>query len=413
MPPTELDIARVVEGTVTVPCFLENDGCAVGAGFNRGADGLPAQKPGNEYTAFFRCVIPRDLPAGGGGALIYGHGLLGNPLDSERLRPGQLRTLAHERGFTVCGTYWSGLSAHRRGHRPGGAPRSRDLSKFGASSTGSSRGCSTTSSSAARWSPRTACSTRLPVVRGRFDATGRLFYDGNSQGGIEGGALTAVAPDFDRAVLGVPGMNYSTLLQRSVDFDAVPRPARRRLREAAGPRADLLAAGEPVGPRRGERLRAAHDGRPAAEHAARTRCCCTSHSATTRWRPSPPTSRRARSARACGPSSIRAAAPTWSRSTGSRADGVPVRGLGARRVRRGPAHAGEPAGHAGARRRRTCRRRRARTRTSSRAARRGARDEGPVPAHRRPPRRRRRAAAASATPTATRRGLSVPLRPHH
>jgi hypothetical protein len=47
---------------------------------------------------------------------------------------------------------------------------------------------------------------------------GRAYYDGNSQGGIEGGALTAVAPDFDRAVLGVPGMNYSTLLQRSVDF---------------------------------------------------------------------------------------------------------------------------------------------------------------------------------------------------
>ena len=49
--------------------------------------------------------------------------------------------------------------------------------------------------------------------------TTRLFFDGNSQGGIMGGALTAVAPDFDRAALGVPGMNYSTLLQRSVDFD--------------------------------------------------------------------------------------------------------------------------------------------------------------------------------------------------
>ena len=38
-----------------------------------------------------------------------------------------------------------------------------------------------------------------------------------------GGALTALAPDFDRAVLGVPGMNYSTLLRRSVDFDALRR----------------------------------------------------------------------------------------------------------------------------------------------------------------------------------------------
>src|SRR5439155_2332078 len=49
--------------------------------------------------------------------------------------------------------------------------------------------------------------------------TRRLFYDGNSQGGIMGGSLTALAPDFNRAVLGVPGMNYSILLQRSVDFE--------------------------------------------------------------------------------------------------------------------------------------------------------------------------------------------------
>jgi hypothetical protein len=47
----------------------------------------------------------------------------------------------------------------------------------------------------------------------------RLFFAGGSQGGIIGGSLTAVAPDFNRAYLGVPGMNYSTLLQRSVDFD--------------------------------------------------------------------------------------------------------------------------------------------------------------------------------------------------
>ena len=46
-----------------------------------------------------------------------------------------------------------------------------------------------------------------------------MVYDGNSQGGIMGGSLAALAPDFDRAVLGVPAMNYSTLLRRSVDFD--------------------------------------------------------------------------------------------------------------------------------------------------------------------------------------------------
>jgi hypothetical protein len=49
--------------------------------------------------------------------------------------------------------------------------------------------------------------------------TSELFYDGNSQGGIMGGAVTAVAQDWTRAVLGVPAMNYSTLLQRSTDWD--------------------------------------------------------------------------------------------------------------------------------------------------------------------------------------------------
>ena len=49
--------------------------------------------------------------------------------------------------------------------------------------------------------------------------TSHLYYDGNSQGGIMGGMTTAVAPDFQRAVLGVSGMNYGNLLvQRSTDF---------------------------------------------------------------------------------------------------------------------------------------------------------------------------------------------------
>jgi hypothetical protein len=49
--------------------------------------------------------------------------------------------------------------------------------------------------------------------------TSHLYYDGNSQGGIEGGLTTAVAPDFQRAVLGVTGIDYGNLLvQRSTDF---------------------------------------------------------------------------------------------------------------------------------------------------------------------------------------------------
>jgi hypothetical protein len=49
--------------------------------------------------------------------------------------------------------------------------------------------------------------------------TSHLYYDGNSQGGIEGGLTTAVAPDFRHAVLGVTGIDYgNVLVQRSTDF---------------------------------------------------------------------------------------------------------------------------------------------------------------------------------------------------
>jgi hypothetical protein len=216
--PEEPDIARVVEGTVTVPCFLESDGCAVGARFHRDAAGLPAQRPGNTYAAFFRCVIPRDLPAGGGRALIYGHGLLGSPLDSGDFAQQQLRVLAHERGFTVCGTYWSGLSSEGNNADAGQAAVAiQELSKFGAIMDRLQQGMLN-----ALFLGRAMVAAdgfrSNAAFAGAFDGTQRLFYDGNSQGGIEGGALTAVAPDFDRAVLGVTGMNYSTLLQRSVDF---------------------------------------------------------------------------------------------------------------------------------------------------------------------------------------------------
>lgn len=69
--------------------------------------------------------------------------------------------------------------------------------------------------------------TAQPAFKGLLD-TSRLYSDGNSQGGIFGGGLAAVAPDYTRAVLGVPGMNYSLLLPRSVDFDtynAILKPA--------------------------------------------------------------------------------------------------------------------------------------------------------------------------------------------
>ena len=90
-----------------------------------------------------------------------------------------------------------------------------------------------------------------------------------------GGALTAVAPDFTRAALGVPAMNYSILLPRSVDFDpnfsaalaqpAYPNPLART--------AAALADPDALGPRRAERLRAPHDRPTRCPTRRHTRSC--------------------------------------------------------------------------------------------------------------------------------------------
>jgi hypothetical protein len=46
-----------------------------------------------------------------------------------------------------------------------------------------------------------------------------LSYTGISQGGILGGAVVALAPDLTNGVIDVTGINYSTLLNRSVDWE--------------------------------------------------------------------------------------------------------------------------------------------------------------------------------------------------
>ena len=56
---------------------------------------------------------------------------------------------------------------------------------------------------------------------------GAVFV-GNSQGGVLGGAVSAVTDEWERAVLGVPGVGYNLLLPRSSDwpeFQAVFDPA--------------------------------------------------------------------------------------------------------------------------------------------------------------------------------------------
>ena len=137
----------------------------------------------------------------------------------------------------VCAVDWIGMADEDVGNA---ITVLQDLSQLpDASPTGSSRASSTSCSSGRTMIHRAGFASNPAFqLNGRsLIDTRRLFYYGNSQGGIAGGALTAVAPDFNRSVLYVGAMNYSLLLNRSVDFDLYalilnpyyPNPLERQL----------------------------------------------------------------------------------------------------------------------------------------------------------------------------------------
>jgi hypothetical protein len=239
---------RQVEGRIDVPLYLTEGGVA-GARLNPapeagGAaldpDRLPVQvEDGGTplfYQARFLCIIPNAAVVEEGGELLanparpslYGHGLLGERFEA---RSGHNRDFSDEHNFLSCATDWIGMADDDFGHilttiltdfsefptlpdrMQQGLLNTLFLGRLLVHEEGFASHCAF---QAVDWAPTTEdpCPASGAPLFDRSD----LFYDGNSQGAIAGGAVTAFAQDWTRAVLGVPGMNYSTLLHRSVDF---------------------------------------------------------------------------------------------------------------------------------------------------------------------------------------------------
>lgn len=218
-------IARQVTGTVAVPSYLTGDG---GPGsrlhYGRaGGDGTPPTKDalptpsGATVSADFVCNIPRSATAARPAHLsLYGHGLLGRPTE---INAGNVKTMSDTYRFAFCATSWIGMAA---ADVPYVAGTFGDLSAFPAVVDRLQQSfLNFLFLGRTMIHPRGFAADRAfqdAAGRSLIDVRGGLHYDGNSQGGINGGALTAIAQDWTRSVLGVPAMNYSTLLQRSVDF---------------------------------------------------------------------------------------------------------------------------------------------------------------------------------------------------
>lgn len=215
----ELDarLLRRVQGRVLVPCYLDQPGCPPGSKFlYAGPDAtLPTRIPGNTMAATFVCNIP--IGAADGETYrpsLYGHGLLGS---ADQVSSGKLYDLGDD-GLMFCATDWSGMSFE---DIPNALSILAELGRFPSLADRAQQGMlNFLYLGRAMIHPEGFSAHEAFQVDGASVIdTSRLYYNGGSQGGIMGGSLAAVAPDFTQAHLGVPAMNYSTLLRRSIDFD--------------------------------------------------------------------------------------------------------------------------------------------------------------------------------------------------
>jgi hypothetical protein len=214
-------VARRVIRTYEVPCYLQPS-CAPGGRFQLDANGLPTRN--GIWTANFDCIVPRVAVDEPGAApqrpSLYGHGLFGT---ASQVASGTQPVLANDHGFVLCATDEIGMSSS---DVPNTIGILGDLSAFPELADRLQQGLLNElylgrlmihpdgflSDPAFHVDSENVASP--PVIDDQ-----ELYYDGNSQGGIMGGALTAIAPDFTRATLGVPAMRYSMLLPRSIDYD--------------------------------------------------------------------------------------------------------------------------------------------------------------------------------------------------
>jgi hypothetical protein len=210
---------RRVQGTFTVPCYLTVCGPSATTGFSYGSrapDALPRQLHGNFATAQFECIVP-TTPGSPHSARpsLYGHGLLGGRGEVEA---GNVQAMATEHNMVFCATDWWGLANPDTAYDAGALA---DLNQFPNVIDRLQQGVLNFLYLGRLMVTSSGFASNAAFQLGGhsvIDAS-HLYYDGNSQGGIEGGITTAVSPDFRMATLGVSGMNYANVLvQRSTDF---------------------------------------------------------------------------------------------------------------------------------------------------------------------------------------------------
>jgi hypothetical protein len=213
-------VGQRIEGTFQVPCYLDSPGCAPGGSFvyaNKRSNVPLREDTTNFRTAPFYCNVPAAAtPSNPAYAVQYGHGLLGS--GKQVFEELDIQTMAERHNAMYCATDWTGMNSDSV---PYAVEVLKNLSLFPKFADRLQQGLIDQLYFGRLMLHPDGLASAPQFQQGGqpFFDNSQLLYDSNSQGGIMGGALTALAPDFKNPVLGVPAINYSVLLRRSVDFD--------------------------------------------------------------------------------------------------------------------------------------------------------------------------------------------------
>ncbi|HVA08765.1 MAG TPA: hypothetical protein VNG12_18685, partial [Acidimicrobiales bacterium] len=236
--------ARQITGAFIVPCFIAPtcsppikcdqitssspfDDCPTPGAFiykdPESPDATPIQVAGQTYKAAFTCVVgqsafnaQRQLRP-----VEYGHGLFGS---ASEVTASPQQEAANRDGMMFCATDWFGWS---NADVPNALIALSDLSDFPLLADRGQQGeLNFLYLQRLMLNPRgfaTNAAFQYPSGHSFINLNDGVYYDGNSQGGIFGGTVCAVSIDARRCTIGVPGMDYSSLLPRSVDFVAATK----------------------------------------------------------------------------------------------------------------------------------------------------------------------------------------------
>jgi hypothetical protein len=208
------DTLRIVEGDFEVPTFLKDDDT-----FEYDAQHHPVLQPKNRMFPY-TMVIPNKALNGPLPLVVIGHGIFGAGRDflTSAGDGTALQQLAEQFGVVLVATDWIGLSSADVPEIANNIAKNLDRVNLVTDKLQQSLMNNLTMTKLVR---KVIVQDPKVKVADTPLLDDRIFYWGASLGGIQGSAFISLSDEIPRAVFGVPGSAWGTMLSRSIVFSPI------------------------------------------------------------------------------------------------------------------------------------------------------------------------------------------------